>query len=468
MLSSLVNNLKSYTESLIDKYHIPAVSIAVWHERHHYQAAAGLLNLDTGVEATETSIFQIGSITKVFTASLVMQLVDAGRVDLDKPVKQYLREFQVADPESTQTITVRQLLNHTSGIAGDFFPDDLSATGNPIARYVDRCNLLPQVHAPGQHFSYSNAAYAIAGRLVEVMMGMSWFEAVEEKIYQPLGMTNAIAHPINALRYRAAMGHFPQEKDPTQWALSPTCYFCMGTSPGGRLSMSASDLITFAKVHLNNGKAESGLQWLSADSIRLMQTPTVALPPSSNFFDTHWGLGWGVSVGKRSNRTMISHSGQTAGQHSVLRLFPDQDTAFAVLLNGVKAGVADGIVNDLMSELIGIDDKEPEPEPNLLSAEQLLHYTGTFDGFDAVYKVEVGHAGEALERGRSLTASCTDKLDKTVSQYSWRPLGGQLFASYTLQGIRMANITFIKEANASIPNALFVGGRLSHRLVSSG
>ena len=112
------------------KYQVPAISLAVWHKGQLHQAACGILNLEAGVEATIDSVFQIGSITKVMTTCLVMQLVDEGRVDLDMPVKYYLRDFIIADPEASATITVRQLLNHTSGMAGDFFPDDQGHQGN--------------------------------------------------------------------------------------------------------------------------------------------------------------------------------------------------------------------------------------------------------------------------------------------------------------------------------------------------
>ena len=95
------------------------------------------MNHETGVEAAADSVFQIGSITKVMTTCLVMQLVDEGKVDLDSPVKRYLRDFMIADAEASETTTVRQLLNHTSGMAGDFFPDDEGHEGNLIARYVD-------------------------------------------------------------------------------------------------------------------------------------------------------------------------------------------------------------------------------------------------------------------------------------------------------------------------------------------
>ena len=93
----------------------------------------------------------------------------------------------ISDAEASESITVRQLLNHTSGMAGDFFPDDEGHEGNLIARYVDRCNLLPLVNPPGALYSYSNSAFVIAGRLVEVVRGISWYQAMEDYHLQTIG-----------------------------------------------------------------------------------------------------------------------------------------------------------------------------------------------------------------------------------------------------------------------------------------
>ncbi len=330
----LLNNLQAYVESLVEKYQVPAVSLAVWRDNQLYRAAAGILNRETGTTVMSDSIFQIGSITKVFTASLVMQLVDEGRVELDRPVKHYLPDFQIADPNATKTITVRQLLNHTNGMMGDFFPDDAHAEGNLIARYVDRCNLLPQIHPPGAHYSYSNAAFAIAGRLIEVVSGVSWFTAIENRIFKPLAMQTAVARPTEVLRYSAAMGHVLNSEASEKWRLADECYLTLGQAPAGStLMMSASDLIKFAKVHLNHGQTESGSSWLSSSAVNQMQESQFHLPPLSGVFDQFVGVAWGKSIFKQSGTTMVSHNGATLGFESMLRLIPEQNLAFTVLAN---------------------------------------------------------------------------------------------------------------------------------------
>ena len=463
--ADLSNDLQSYVDSLIEKQRIPAVSIAVWHKNRLYRAAAGVLNITTGVEATPDSIFQIGSITKVFTASLVMQLVDEGLIDLDTPVKKYLRNFHIADIEATRSITVRQLLNHTNGMTGDYFPDDSYDSGNTLARYVDRIHLLPLIHSPGQMFSYSNAGYALAGHLVEVVSGISWHQAMVDRIFEPLGLCHAVADPKETLRYRAAIGHIQNPGGPhhvgTQWTLPSACYMSLSQAPAGTTPMmTASDLITFARAHLNRGQSAAGKVWLTPSSNHLMQQTSVELPPYDQMFQHYRGLGWGISTHKQSGILMIGHTGQTLGQTSMLRLLPTQNSAFAVLLNGVKPGALDDIANKLTLALTNIDCSVPEPQVVRSNIEDLQAYIGTYDSITDRYKV-------ALARGyhgnKGLILSALDKNSKVVNEFNLRCLGEHIFAVYNSKGQRQANLMFIHHHSDAVPSHLFFGFRMNPR-----
>ena len=453
-MSTILNKLQSYTDCLVNKYGVPALSIAVWQQNTLHQAAAGTLNLNTDVKATTDSIFHIGSITKVFTACLIMQLVEEGRIALDSPVKQYLRDFHVADREATESITVRQLLNHTNGIVGDYFPDDLRASGNPIARYVDRINLIPQTHAPGEGFSYSNAAYAVAGRLLEVVLGMSWFEAVAERIYQPLGMVNAVAHPMESLRYRAAMGHVPQVEHPKQWQLSPSCYLSMGLSPAGRLSMSMADLVTFARAHLNDvDHTRTGQPWLAPETVSAMQQAQVALPPYASSYVTHWGLGW--SLTRSAGTPIVGHDGLTAGQSAALRLLPEKGLVIAAATNCSDGSVLKQVVKDLLQDLADVELIDPEPSDTVDKPER---FVGTFESFEHRYQLEW--------HNEQLTVSLHNKIAGTAPQpFYLKPIGDDSFACYWPDGrYTGSNMTFLESDHQGIPAALFMGYRRVNRV----
>src|SRR3954452_10185044 len=108
---------------LLEKYDVPGAAWGVLHDGEVVDGSGGLLSKATGVEATPDSVFQIGSITKLWTSTLVMQLVDEGLVQLDEPVRTYLPEFRIGDEQAAAVITVRQLLNHTAGFEGDIFTD---------------------------------------------------------------------------------------------------------------------------------------------------------------------------------------------------------------------------------------------------------------------------------------------------------------------------------------------------------
>ena len=151
---ALLPDLQAFVDAHRAKWGVPALSVAIWHKGTLTSAAAGTINIVTALPVSTDSIFQIGSISKVFTTSLIMMLVDQGKIDLDAPIKAYLKHFHVADELATRTITLRHLLSHTSGIESDFFTDDRWDEGNPIASYVDRC-FFPQVHMDfGKRFSY--------------------------------------------------------------------------------------------------------------------------------------------------------------------------------------------------------------------------------------------------------------------------------------------------------------------------
>jgi len=455
MSAHILHNLQGYAEHLVEAYQVPAVSIAIWHKNTLHKAAAGVLNINTQIEATSDSVFQIGSITKVFTASLVMRLVESGRVELDRPVKYYVRDFRVAEPEATQSITVRQLLCHISGIDGDLCPDNPHEMGNPIARYVDRCNLVPQVHEPGRGFSYSNASYVVAGRLVEIVLGLSFFEAVEEHIYKPLGMEYSVGHPMNTLRYRAAMGHFSNPENPAQLKLAPICYASMGLAPAGRLTMSASDLILFAKAHMDKGRSECGQQWLSPDTVAAMQETQVTLPPHSPSQVTGWGLGWClVDKVNRASVPIIGHSGQTFGQSAMLRLLPKQNSAFAVLTNIGGGGILGQVFGDLLSELADIKFKKPQILNTTYKSER---FVGQFESLGYRYHITL--------KNQQLTAMVKDKVLLTSeTKLLLKPIDKNTFASYSGKGKFAGNIIFLNFDDFGVPTSLFAGYRLINRV----
>ena len=449
-------NLQKYVDGLIEDHNVPAISLAVWHDEKIYTAAGGTLNIATGVSATPDSIFQIGSISKVMTASLIMKLVDEGRVELDRPIKYYLPDFAIADCNATESITVRHLLNHTSGIAGDFIPNDPHYGDNPIACYLYRSSQLPLVHPVGEYFSYSNAAYVIAGRLIEVLTGGTWFDAMEGKLFRPLGLDNSVCRLTDVLRYRAAIGHISSQDNSSVWEQVRNPYLPLGLSPAGAaVSMAASDLIIFARAHMNEGISQYGKRWLSESAVAQMQTPQITLPKISYSVSSHAGLGWGLSRINGSCHNYYGHLGGTFGQRSLLQIIPDQGLCVAVLTNCDRDDIIQTIKFDLFNRLAGIDLSEPKHEFIDLGQAQLAAMQGFYSSIGDSYDVRLDDS--------NLVAIHQNMLHRRQQRLRLRATKHSTFISYNESGEVCGTLKFLSSNPSGTPAYLFNEGRMHRR-----
>ncbi|MFC6083486.1 serine hydrolase [Sphaerisporangium aureirubrum] len=320
---------------LIAEYGVPGATLAYLHEGDVHEYAAGVLNVATGVEATPDSLFQIGSITKLWTATQIMKLVEAGELTLDTPVSAVMPGFRVADPEVSSAVTLRHLLTHTSGIDGDLFLD--TGRGDDcVASYVAACANLGQNHPLGATHSYCNSGFIIAGRVVECVTGKVWDAALREQIVEPLGLTHTWTLPEDVLRFRGAMGHHNGAPAPA-WGLMRSC------GPAGLICARAADVVAFARAHLGAG--------LLADP-RAMWRPQVDVP-NPHALGKQWGIGWVVDDWQ--GQLVLSHGGNTIGQSAMLWMVPGTGTIVCVLANGGHtAAFQHAVATELFGELIGV------------------------------------------------------------------------------------------------------------------
>lgn len=380
-------DLRGRLQELIARHDVPAASIAVLADGQVATAAAGVLNLDTGVTATADSLFQIGSITKLYTATLAMQLVDEGRIELDAPVVTYLPELRLADREVAEAVTVRHLLSHTSGIGGDHFPD-LGRGDDVVARYVASCAEIGQTHPLGATSSYCNAGFVIAGRIVEVLTGESWDEALARRLVAPLGVGHTFTHLEDVLRFRSALGHMEQDgrmRPVSQWGLPRAC------GPAGLVCATAADVVTFARAYLDGGRTATGAQVLSSESVAAMLEPQAALVDRYTM-GSHFGLGWAVFDGDHPR--LHGHNGGTVGQASFLRVVPSAGVAIALLTNGGHAtDLFDDLVRPLLGERAGVTLPPPLAPPRVAARFPLDPYAGVYERLGCRIEVERRDAG---------------------------------------------------------------------------
>ena len=390
-LADLVADLKEILERYRREDHVPGVSLAVRVGDEVVECTSGVLNLDTGVEATADSLFQIGSVTKTFTATLVMQLVDEGLVDLDQPVRTYVPEFSVADHEAAEAVTVRQLLCHTGGFDGDVF-DDFGRGDDAVARYVEALKDRDQVFPPGRLFSYCNSGYSVLGRLVERVRELpSWDAALRKHLIEPLGLAHTVTLAEEAIMFRAAVGHVDGEGENTaEQRVAPWWQFPRAGAPAGATQCaSARDLVEWAGFHLGGGLAPDGTRVLSAESVAAMLAPQTVLPAfdEDGASTCSWGLGWELYELKGGR--VFGHSGGTLGQASLLEVAPDSGVAFAVLTNGgAPARLIHAVRSRVLGGLAGIE-VPPLPEPPSPAIEvDPRRFVGRYQTVGAYYDIK--------------------------------------------------------------------------------
>lgn len=386
-------NVELRLKRSIRRHSVPGASLAVVRgSRVVATAAAGVTNLDTRVPVTPDSVFQIGSITKVFTATLIMQLVDEGLLSLDTPIVEYLPEFQIADTVTRRSVTARHLLTHTSGIDGDLFAD--SGRGDDaIARLMPMMTLLPSLFPLGTKMSYCNVGFAVLGRLIEVLRRETYDHAIRHRIFKPLGMKQAMTLPEDALRHRCAVGHIADPKDPKRQRVAFVTHLSHGMKAAGSTpAMSAPDLMKFVAMHLGHGRIGSGERVLSAASAIAMQRRQVRLQKQAPTTTTGWGLGWALQ--DFDGHKVVGHDGGTIGQYSFLRVSPEKRFAVALLTNGGDAGsVYEEIVSELFSNTIR--KREPAmPRPDRDLRIDASRYIGRYENIQSTYVIDAH--GDAL------------------------------------------------------------------------
>ncbi|WP_214409232.1 serine hydrolase domain-containing protein [Sphaerisporangium fuscum] len=417
---------------------IPGLVIAVQRDEEIVEAAHGVLDKEFNYPVTTDSIFQTGSITKVWTATLLMQLVDEGLVDLDAPVARYLPGFRVADETVSATVTVRQLLCHVGGFEGDIF-DDHGPGDDAVERYV-ACLAGPatQLFPNGTMWSYCNSGYVVLGRIVEVLTGLTWEAALRERIALPLGMTHVVTSPAEAIRHRVAMGHVTGPdgdvvKAPI-WAMPRS-----NAPAGSTLTLTARDQLRFAKMHLSGGVAPDGTRVLSEESVRAMREPQVAVPVTGTLGD-HWGLGW--ELFECEGGQVIGHDGGTVGQLSLLRVVPGKDVAVAVLTNGGAFFGLHALVTELLDELAGVRLPPLHVPPAEPAAVDTGYFTGRYES--GTLGAEVTETDEGLSVVvRPLGAAAALHGEGPLSSDVMVPLDARTLVGVEPQDGRHVTYTFL-------------------------
>ena len=308
---------------------------------------SGELNRATRVPVTADSLFQVGSITKLWTATMIMQLVDERQLSLDTTAAEVLPGTRLGAGDLGGQVTVRHLLTHTSGIDGDVFTD--TGRGDEcVERYVGLLAEVPSLFTPGATYSYCNSGFVVLGRIIEVLDGQSWDESLRQRLVGPLGITRTVTLPEEAILYRAAVGHRRGGTPVDVWNLP------RGVGPAGLIIAAAGDLLTFARLHLDGGVTAEGKRVISEASVTAMQAAGAVIPEFSAP-GSAVGLGWRLS--RWGDRTIIGHDGDTIGQSAYLRIDPKAGIAACLLTNATESeALYREVFNEVFGSLAGRDD----------------------------------------------------------------------------------------------------------------
>ncbi|MEU3623714.1 serine hydrolase [Amycolatopsis coloradensis] len=407
---------------LARKYRVPGAALGITRivDGAEAHVSFGVLNTATGVEVTEDSVFQIGSVSKVWTATVVMQLVDEGLLDLDAPISDVVPELRLADPDVAKQVTMRHLLTHTSGIDGDVFTD--TGRGDDcLERYVEILDQAAQNHPLGETFSYCNSGFVLMGRVIEKLTGQTWDSAMREKLFTPLGLTHTVTLPEEALMFRAAVGHVAGEDEEPRPA--PIWGLPRNMGPAGLITATTKDVLGFARLHLTGGLTPSGVRILTTASVAAMAEKQADLPEKHSLGDS-WGLGW--IRDDWSGRRVIGHDGNTIGQSAFLRLLPDQGLAVTLLTNGGNTrDLFQELYREIFAELADVAMPRPlEPPATPVTVDGSRH-VGVYER--AGVTMEVLSEGDGLRLRQSATGPLAELVPEKTQEFDLVPVTDSLY-----------------------------------------
>ena len=375
--SEAVAELRKTIDDEMQRGILTGMSIAlVEGERTVLVEGFGWADRERQVPADADTLYRVGSISKLFTAVAVMQLVEAGKLDLDAPVTKWLPDFRIVDPfETASPITLRQLMCHRSGIVrespvGGYFDDRQPSPEQSIAS-LSSCVL---VNPPGTKTRYSNIGVTLEGQCVVAASGMSFEDYQSEFVLGPLGMTGSSWRADEQVRQKLAVGYMRVADAKGGFFFRPAPLFELGTIPAANLYSSVSDMTRFCKMLLAGGNATQQ-PLLQPATWASMSTPQLTTNPS--------GFGLGFFVGRFGRYRTLQHTGAVYGFSTSMVAIPELQIAVVVFANDdIVMGPVDRISETALNLMRQAKTGEPVPSvPATVASntEDLSRFAGDFE-----------------------------------------------------------------------------------------
>lgn len=379
-------DLESFVRSECDRLHVPGAAVGVRHRGEDQVIAYGITNAEHPLPVDPTTLFQIASITKTFTATALMTFVQSGRIALDDPVVRHLRDLHLGPDVDPESVTVEMLLTHRAGWDGDVL---FSTPGNPALSSVPaRIGGFRRLFAPGDNWSYNNAAFSVTGCLVEALADEPYAAALRRLVLDPVGISHAFTTADEIVTHRVAAPHAVLGEDAIVlrgfgwqpgWQLSDL------DVPAGGIATCVTELLRWGAVAL--GEIPGPLD----DRHRLMMQER---RHGAGGNTDSMGLGWlhadlgGVAT--------FGHDGMTVGYISALVVVPSADLVIVVLTNALHGSALCMSVRDhVLQPLAGAGTILPEvpADPPAGVAAELV---GSYDDPFYVVHLQPGDGPERL------------------------------------------------------------------------
>jgi CubicO group peptidase (beta-lactamase class C family) len=354
------------------RFKVPGIAVALICGDDELTATTGVTSVENPLPVDADTLFKIASITKPVTGTALMKLVELGRLDFDAPLRSYLSDLRLADEDAGAHVTMRHVVTHRVGVSSR--PKDFGTGDDALARWTAHLADLPQRARLGELFCYS-WDFQLTGRIIEVLTGKSYENAMRELVLGPLGMTRSCFFAKDAITYRVAVGH--EVKDGAAQVVRPWPETRSGHPSGGMLS-TANDLMRFMRLHLGLPVSEGADRLLSDESIAFMAS---ALTPEG----THGVTWWRHLV---DGLPVIEHAGGYPGFLAELVLVPARRFGIAVLTNITRTGYQHRVpeINVVSGDIVAwalsayLDLHPRADTPLELTANELSAYAGRYVG----------------------------------------------------------------------------------------
>jgi CubicO group peptidase (beta-lactamase class C family) len=328
-LRTALSDLEKYAETGMKDWQVPGLAIAIVQgDKVVYGKAFGVKTAGRPEPVTTSTVFQIGSTSKAFTAALVAMMVDEGKVGWEDRVIDHLADFRMYDPWVTREFTIGDLLAQHSGMPA-YAGDGQAFLGFDRDHIIRSLRFIKPVSSFRSRFAYVNNLFLVAGKVVERYTGRTWEEALAERIFKPLGMAETSAGVDGYTKSGdVATPHNIQGGKVAPLPLDMDWVYIYG--PAGGINSNVLDMAQWIRLQINDGTVD-GKKLVSAENMDYTHSPKTIAGPDPRGHNVFYCLSWVYEEGASS--PLIWHNGGTTGCHTMIAFWPRASVGIVVLSN---------------------------------------------------------------------------------------------------------------------------------------